>query len=120
MLTVLKDKQLPFKVTHVDVPPRGQTVVIRLADAIYLWEAGTTGPGFIPAAPAAYFELLARGRTPPRACPEVECAAGFFWEWAGMKVGHTGIAMNPHCYPKCEIASYLIPVKIEPRKQAGM
>jgi len=116
ILTVVRGHQIKIAMTHVDTPTRGKPVVIRLADALYLWEPGITRPGFLPSAPSSYFALIGRGLTPPRACPEVECSAGFFWEWAGMRVGQTGIAMTPSCYPKCEIASYDIPVKIVTRE----
>jgi hypothetical protein len=115
-LTVVTGKSLVAVVHHVDVPPYKHSVVMRVAQALYLREAGTSRPGFIPSAPAPFFFLLARGRTPPRACPEVECASGFLWEWVGMKTGKTGIGMNPACRPQCEIASFLIPVTIQPRK----
>jgi hypothetical protein len=114
-LTVVKGKLLSIAVTHIDTPPYEHSVVIRQADALYLWESGTTNPAFVPSAPATFFFLIGHGQTPPSACPEVECGAGFYWEWVGMKRGRTGIAMNPSCRPQCEIPSYLIPVRITRR-----
>ncbi|HZT96719.1 MAG TPA: hypothetical protein VFB34_07760 [Chloroflexota bacterium] len=112
VLTILVGQPANISVRHIDWPSQRGPVTIRLADAVYLWEGKS---GFLPSAPWKSFQLIQRGTTPPRDCPEVECAAGFYWEWVGMAVGNTGIAMNPRCAPKCEIASYLIPVKIVSR-----
>ncbi|GEM_PF-3477715 len=113
-LTLLHGRPAPPAVTHVDGMAH-KPVTLRLGDAVYVWEQGTRKPLYVPSAPSAYLALMARGRTPPRACPEVECAAGAFWEWVGVRVGTTAITMNPSCRPGCELPSYLIPVKIKPR-----
>lgn len=112
VLTVVKGRQVHIAIRHVDFPSQRGRVVIRRSNALYLWEPGTRGPTWIPSAPEPYFSLIASGTTPPRECPRIECSAGFFWEWVGMKRGLTGIAMNPSCYPRCEIASELIEVRI--------
>jgi hypothetical protein len=115
VLKVLRGKLIPIHVTHVDFPHNAAIVVIKMADALYLWEAGTSTPTYQPSAPQAYFQLIGQGITPPRACPQVECAAGHFWEWVGMKIGRTAIVMNPSCFPKCEMPSALIEVRIKRR-----
>lgn len=112
-ITVLKGRLLNIRVKHVDLPrKKNNAVVIRVADAIYIWESGDKQPGYVPTAPEKYFELIGQGTTPPRMCPQVECNAGFYWQWVGMRTGTTSITMNPSCRPSCEIPSYSIPVRI--------
>jgi len=115
-LTVVEGSNLTITVTHVDLPPPSREVIIKLADAVYVWEQGTGRPVYLPSAPSAYLELIGKGTTPPRACPQRECDAGFFWEWVGMRQGTTAISLNPSCYPQCQIASFAIPVRITARK----
>lgn len=116
-LKVLKGGVFAAAVHTVDLPSRPASVTMLLADAVRIWQEGSGKPAFLPKAPEAYFALIGRGTTPPRACPEVECSAGFFSIWAGMKVGQTGIVLNPRCYPKCKIFSREIPVTITARKK---
>lgn len=114
VLTVVKGHELHIAVTHVDTPPK-HTIVIGRGNALYLWLAGQHHPSFTPSAPKKYFALIGQGTTPPRACPQIECAAGFFWEWVGLKLVRTAITMTPWCrryQPPCEGPSYTIRVRI--------
>ena len=109
-------------VTHVDRLWDRKPIVIRLGDAIYLWEKGVQHPFWIPSAPSPSLALIGRGLTPPRRCNQVECAAGFFWEWVGMKLGQTSISMDPWCRterPACGVPSFLLQVRITPALGAG-
>jgi hypothetical protein len=115
-LTVLKGKLLQIKVTYLRDTGSITPVVIRLADAVFLAEPGTIRPSWSPQAPNKYFELIRQGqtcalgqnsrpcpmtRTMATACVKIACGPTFYWEWVGMKVGDTGIVLNPACYPKC-------------------
>jgi hypothetical protein len=112
----MKGTLVTINVRHIDgIGARGP-VVIRLGDAIYLWEPGTKRPAFIPTAPTRFFAIIGEGKTLPRKCSQIECSAGFFWEWVGVHTGKTEIGMNPKCRyskPECAIASYAIPVRIK-------
>lgn len=113
-LKVLKGSCVGMSVTHVDGPAH-PAVVINLGNAIYIWQPGAKHPAYLPAAPFKYFDLLDRGTTQQRACPETECAAGFYWEWAALTSGTTGITMTPWCArkkPACLTPTYVIRVRI--------
>ena len=110
-LIVTGGNQIGFQVTHIDVRPT-KRVSIKLGNAVLVWEPGTGQGAYRPSAPSAYLELIGRGKTTKQSCSQPECAAGLFWEWAGMKLGKTAITMNPSCLPKCKIASYAVPLAV--------
>jgi hypothetical protein len=113
-LTVLKGEAIPLAPVHVD-GPTGKTVQINIGNAIYVWQPGTKHPAYFPSVPSTYFALIGAGTTPPRACPEVECSQGFYWEWVGIHAGNSVVSMTPWCRrqkPVCEIASWVISVRI--------
>ena len=110
-LIVTGGTELGFHVTHVDSPPK-KRVSFKVGDAVLVWEPGTGNAEFQPAALSSYLELVDRGVTKKQTCSAAECAAGFFWEWVGMKRGKTAIKMTPSCSPKCKTASYWVPLTI--------
>lgn len=117
-LRFLTGSNQPFSAVHVDLP-RTKSASVRLGNAIYLWEEGAKTPLFLPSAEAKYLELFGQGKTPPRACPRVECTAGFYWEWAAMKDGSTSIVLDPACRPRCATPSYDVTVTIRGNRAAG-
>ena len=113
-LTVIDGTQIVLTPAHVD-GHTSKAVTIALGGALYVWEPGNAHPAYLPSAPDKHLDLIGAGTTPPRACPEIECAQGFFWEWVGVRKGSTAITMTPSCRrlrPMCEIASYAISVHI--------
>jgi hypothetical protein len=118
VLKVVKGHAVTISVKHVDGTGNRHPVVIRLGDAVYVWESGSENPSLVPSVRTAYFQLIGKGQTLARRCSKVECAAGFFWEWVGMKVGKTTIALEPACAaakPPCLAPVLLIPVRIKAR-----
>jgi hypothetical protein len=92
-------------------------VILHVGDALYLWLGGTATPVFLPKTKARYLFPLSMGTTPPRACAQVDCQAGFFWRWIALRPGETGIDLSPACRqttPPCEIPDLLLRVHIEP------
>lgn len=95
--------------------PGARTETLHLGDALYLWEPGTVRPAFRASANSRYLELIGQGRTPPRACPQVDCEEGYYWEWIAVTTGTTFIDLSPACResrPACAIPDFAIRVQI--------
>jgi hypothetical protein len=115
VLTVVRGTMVAISVTHVDRFFGIKPIVIRLGNALYLWQKGPNHPFWIPSAPSSSFERIGRGLTPFRRCNQTECAAGFFWEWVAMKVGRTFVSMDTWCRahrPYCAVPSFQLRVRI--------
>jgi hypothetical protein len=93
------------------------SIAMRLGDQLYLWEPGTDAPSFYPTANARYLVLIRAGKTPPRACPQVDCDSGYYWQFVGVRAGSTSIDMAAACRlstPPCELPDFAIAVRILP------
>lgn len=116
-LTVLKGKQVQARVVRLLAPNRPGAVTIHRGDELYVWEAGTILPAFTPQADETYLELVEEGTTPPRACPQVDCASGFYWIWLALHTGIANIDLSPACRqsrPPCGMPDFLLRVHILP------
>jgi hypothetical protein len=94
-----------------------QRVTMHVGDELYLWEQGTGAASFVPHADSHYLVLIRMGTTPARMCPQANCAGGFYWDYAAVKAGTTGVDLSARCRlvtPPCEIPDFLIQVVILP------
>ena len=99
------------------------TVSMHLGDELYVWEpsassslqGGTGVAAFTPHADAGYLVEVHEGPTPPRACPQPDCAMGFNWLYVAVKAGRTALIISPACRqatPPCLAPDFVIPVVI--------
>jgi hypothetical protein len=99
---------------------RPASVTLHVGTVLYLWEPGTTAPAFRPQLTGNSSTLLVlvdAGQTAPRACAQVDCAAGFYWKWVAVSAGDAGISLSAACRsssPPCMLPDYLIRVQIVP------
>jgi hypothetical protein len=101
----------------IDPQITGSPLTLRVGDTLYLWEPGTTRPLFTPGPDPSYLAQVAQGTTPPRACAQTDCAAGFYWRWLALRPGQTGIRLEPACRlskPQCELPDRILEVTIIP------
>ena len=116
VFTLISGTAIAVNVTRIYGIGAGRSVVIRLGDAVYLWQPGTTRPLFVPSVASRFLSLVGRGTTPPGGCAKcVYC--GVLLGVCGRDSGQTQIIMNPSCRlqnPRCGIPSYVIPVRIRP------
>jgi hypothetical protein len=90
-------------------------MTLHVGDELTIWEAGTVRPAFRPQADPAYLALTGQGTTPPRACPQPDCDAGFYWGYVAIRAGQTLVDMSPGCRevtPPCMAPDFAITVKI--------
>jgi hypothetical protein len=113
-LAIVRGKAVKHRIVRIfGLQPRALTV--HRGDELYVWESGTTRPAFRPGVDPVYLSLLRAGTTPPRACPEVWCDAGFSWDYVAIRAGHTSVDMSPGCRetaPPCELPDFSIDVQI--------
>jgi hypothetical protein len=102
-LSILSGDQANIATTHVDLFHGTLSAKIVRGDSVYLWEQGTGTPMWVPQVASAYLQPIARGTTANRACPAIECSAGFFWQFAGMRQGKTTINV------KCRSGDHVCP-----------
>lgn len=110
----------------VQIPAsRPTSVTLHRGDILYLWEPGTNAPAWTPSveqidspnATALPLALVDQGQTAARMCPEVDCAAGFYWKWLAVKTGDTAITLSAACRaskPPCMVPDFIIRVHIIP------
>jgi hypothetical protein len=113
-LQLLKGKLARHQIVRIyGVQPH--SVTVHVGAEVYVWESGATRPAFVPKADPTFLWLLGEGTTPPRACPQVGCDAGFYWDYVALQAGKTLIDMSPWCreaQPPCEMPDFAIAVKI--------
>jgi hypothetical protein len=115
LLYVLKGMPLSPTTVRVLGPARPAIVRMHVGDSLYLWEPGTDVASFTPSVDPRYLALIAQERTPPRLCPQVDCALGFAWTWVALRPGVTTIDTSPACRlstPPCGMPDYGIRVVI--------
>lgn len=114
-LTIVRGARTQPRTVHIyGVEPR--SVVLRMGDALTIWEGGTSRPSYTPHADDLYLSLVQAGTTPPRTCPQPDCDAGFYWTYIAARAGKTAIDMEPGCreaIPPCELADLGIGVTIQ-------
>jgi hypothetical protein len=115
-LRVLTGKQASHVVVKVyGLQPR--SVTMHVGDQLYIWEPGSGAASFTPHADGAYLVLFRVGETPPRMCPQPDCAVGFYWQYTAIKVGTTLVDLSARCRsstPPCEVPDFAIDVTILP------
>lgn len=99
------------------------SVTLHVGELLYLWEPGTTVPAWTPRlldsagtqTSGRPLQLVDAGQTPPRACPQVDCDAGFYWKWLAVATGDTGITLSAACRastPPCMVPDFIIRVHV--------
>jgi hypothetical protein len=114
-LTLLQGKQMQPSVTQMLGLQRPASVTLHIGDRLHLWEPGTTRPSFTAHADETYLSLVGQGKTPPRTCPQVDCEAGFYWDWVAIRAGEAQIDLSPGCRqskPACGAPDFLLEVVI--------
>jgi len=114
-LTLLQGKQVQPSVTRVLGPNRPASVTLHVGDKLHLWEPGTTRPTFTAHADETYLSLVGQGKTPPRTCPQIDCGAGYYWDWVAIQAGQAQVDLSPGCRqsrPACGAPDFLIEVVI--------
>jgi hypothetical protein len=113
-LRVLQGKPAKHQVARIyGIQPR--SVTLQDGDELFIWEAGTVRPAFQPHADPAYLAVVGQGTTPPRACPQPGCDAGFYWDYVALRPGTTLVDMSPGCReltPPCAAPDFALTVKI--------
>jgi hypothetical protein len=115
-LQILKGKPASRTVVKVyGLQPR--SVTMHVGDQLYIWESGSGAASFTPHADSSYLVLFRMGETPPRMCPQVDCAEGFYWQYTAIKAGTTLVDLSARCRsstPPCEIPDFALDVIILP------
>jgi hypothetical protein len=115
-LRIVVGQSVPYRLVKIYSHQPG-SVTMHVGDQLYLWEPGTAAPPFTPNVDARYLLLIRAGKTPPRACPQPDCDAGYFWQYVGIRSGNTSVDMAASCRfstPPCQLPDFAIEVVILP------
>jgi len=94
---------------------RPASVTMHLGDELYVWEPGVSTAAFRPGPIGNKLLLIRTGQTPPRACPQPGCDAGFYWLYVAIKTGNSTLDIAPACRfatPPCLAPDIIIRVVI--------